>query len=62
MKKRLPKVGIIILNYNGKELLKNCLNSLLRNTVYNNYHIVVVDNASTDESVENGKKIFQKQG
>ncbi len=56
MKKR---VSVIVINYNGYALLKNCLNSILKNT-YLNYEIIVVDNGSTDNSAENIKKDFSK--
>ena len=52
-----PSVSVIIVNFNGKELLKRCLTSLLT-TNYPNFEIVVVDNASTDGSVESVKKSF----
>ncbi len=42
-------VSIIILNYNGKDLLKNCINSVLNQT-YTNFEIIFVDNGSTDDS------------
>lgn len=44
-----PKVSIVILNWNGRDLVKNCLNSVLK-TNYLNYEVIVVDNASTDGS------------
>lgn len=46
-----PSVSIIIVNYNGKELLQKYLPSLL-DIEYDNYEVVVIDNASSDESVE----------
>ena len=46
-----PKVSIIIVNYNGKELLQKCLDSLLK-VNYNNFEIILVDNNSTDGSIE----------
>jgi hypothetical protein len=53
--KRLPSnfplVSIVVINYNGKQHLKVCLDSLLR-TDYPNFEIILVDNASTDGSVE----------
>jgi GT2 family glycosyltransferase len=52
-----PSVSIIIVNFNGKELLKSCLKSLLT-TNYPNFEIIIVDNASTDGSVESIKKLF----
>ncbi len=53
-----PKVVIIIVNWNGKNLLKNCLISLKKNTEYSNYKVIVVDNGSTDGSVEFLKRKF----
>lgn len=52
-----PSVSIIIVNFNGKEPLKQCLTSLLT-TNYPNFEIIVVDNASTDGSIESTKKLF----
>ncbi|MFH0731794.1 MAG: glycosyltransferase family 2 protein [Candidatus Omnitrophota bacterium] len=46
-----PKVFIIILNWNNKEDTRECILSL-RGIDYENYNIVVVDNASTDNSVQ----------
>lgn len=46
-----PKVSIIMVNYNGKDELGPCLNSLAKQT-YTNFEIVIVDNNSTDGSVE----------
>ncbi len=45
-----PLVSLIILNYNGKPVLRACLVSVLK-TDYPNYEILVVDNASTDDSI-----------
>lgn len=45
-----PKVSIIIVTYNNVELTRGCIDSLLRNTTYPNFEIVVVDNASTDDT------------
>ena len=46
-----PKVSIITINWNGKEDTAECLESVKR-LDYPNYEIIVVDNASTDGSVE----------
>ncbi|MDG6221992.1 MAG: glycosyltransferase family 2 protein [Candidatus Bathyarchaeota archaeon] len=55
--KRFPSVSVVIVNFNGKHLLKACLNTLLK-TKYPNYDIVIVDNASTDRSLETIKPVI----
>lgn len=45
-------VSIIIVNYNSRDLLMNCINSIVSNLKGINYEIVVVDNNSTDNSLE----------
>lgn len=50
-KSRSPFVSVIIVNYNGKEFLGECLDSVLESR-YPNFEIVVVDNASSDGSFE----------
>lgn len=46
------KISIIILTWNGIEFTKKCLSSLRDNTDYDNYEVIVVDNGSTDGSIE----------
>jgi GT2 family glycosyltransferase len=45
-----PDVAIVVLNYNGRDLLETYLPSLF-DLDYDNYRVIVVDNASTDDSV-----------
>ncbi|WP_316507055.1 glycosyltransferase family 2 protein [Nitrosopumilus sp.] len=47
----LPLVSIIIVNFNGKKHLEKCLESLLK-IYYSNYEIIIIDNNSTDGSIE----------
>ena len=47
-----PRLSIIIVNYNGREHLENCLRSLAAHPPVTPHEIVVVDNASTDGSQE----------
>jgi len=51
------RILIVIVNYNGKHLLKKNLSSVI-NTDYKDFDIVVVDNNSSDGSVEYIKKNF----
>jgi GT2 family glycosyltransferase len=46
-----PKVSVIIVNWNGLDWLKVCLPSLEQVT-YPNLEVIVVDNGSTDGSIE----------
>ena len=46
-----PLVYIIILNWNGWQDTVNCLRSL-REITYPNYHILLIDNGSTDNSIK----------
>lgn len=46
------KVSIIILTWNCLEFTKNCLESLRENTNYPNYEVIIVDNGSSDGTVE----------
>ena len=53
----IPKVSIIILNWNGKNDTVECLDSLKEMT-YPNYEIILVDNGSIDGSAEYLKKLY----
>lgn len=46
----MQEVTIVIPNYNGKNLLENCLRTL-ENQSYKDFKVLVVDNGSTDGSV-----------
>ena len=50
-------VSVIIVNWNGKRFLKDCLGSL-SSISYRNIEIILVDNASTDSSVEYVRRNF----
>ena len=45
-----PKVSVIVVTYNNLELTKACLYSLDVYSNYSNYEVIVVDNASSDDS------------
>src|SRR5690349_10108270 len=44
-----PPVSVIVLNYNGVRWIERCLKSLAE-TRYENFRVILVDNASTDGS------------
>ncbi len=55
-----PKVSIILVNYNGYSDTIECLQSL-RAITYPNYETIIVDNASTDESVAAIREYIRKE-
>lgn len=52
-------ITIIIVSYNTKKLLVDCIDSIIKTTHDLDYEIIVVDNASTDGSIE-AINIFKK--
>ncbi len=47
---RLPALAVIVVNWNGRDLLPDCIGSLLSNG-YDPLRVILVDNASEDDSV-----------
>jgi GT2 family glycosyltransferase len=54
-----PKVFVVILNWNGKDGLIDCLRSVF-SLSYRNFEVIVVDNASRDGSIETAKASFSR--
>lgn len=54
----MPKVSVIILNYNGKELIIDCLHSVERQR-FQDFEVIVVDNGSSDGSVSEINKFLK---
>ncbi|MCE7698463.1 MAG: glycosyltransferase [Methanobacterium paludis] len=54
----VPRVAVIILNWNGWEDTIECLESLYQIN-YPNYQVILVDNASTDDSIQKIKEYCQ---
>ena len=55
---RIPLVSIIIVNYNSGNLILDCVQSILESS-YTNLEIILVDNASSDDSHKVCKEKFQ---
>jgi len=54
-----PLVSIIILNYNAGQILLDCFESVIK-TNYDNFEIIIVDNASEDKSYRKCKEKFER--
>ena len=52
--------SLIIVNYNTKEFLKNCLDSVFRHSPTGELEIIVVDNNSVDGSMEMVRSEFSQ--
>ncbi len=46
----MPRVSIVVVNYNGGALLRDCLASIAAQT-YRDFEVIVVDNGSEDDSL-----------
>ncbi len=51
MSEAAPEITVVVVNYNSGDYLKGCLASLARQT-HLNFETIVIDNASTDGSLE----------
>ena len=47
----IPLVSIIVLTHNGENYIKNLFKYIRENTLYPNFEIIVVDNASSDNTL-----------
>jgi len=56
----LPKISIVIVNWNGWKDTLQCLDSVFKSS-YPDYRVIVVDNGSTNESVEKIEQWAQDQ-
>lgn len=54
----LPLVSLIVPTRNNQQLLKKCIESIIENTAYTNYEILIVDNGSDDAEA---MQYFKKQ-
>lgn len=47
-----PKVSVVILTYNGPQISKDSIDTVLKRSFYPNKEVIVVDNASNSETVK----------
>ncbi len=52
-----PLVSVLVLNYNGKKFLDDCFQTVL-DASYPNFETIMIDNLSTDDSVEYTQKNY----
>ncbi|OQX21573.1 MAG: hypothetical protein BWK75_02925, partial [Candidatus Altiarchaeales archaeon A3] len=57
MNQKKEKIAAVVVTYNRKDFLRRCLNALLNQT-YKLDSIIIIDNASTDQTEEMLKKEF----
>ena len=55
----MPAVSVLVLNWNGRDLLPTCLSSLGKQT-FLDFDVIMADNASTDGSTELTGKQFPR--
>ena len=46
-----PLISVVVVNFNGKKFLDDCLSSLARQT-FRDFEMILVDNGSSDGSAE----------
>ena len=48
----MPDLTVVVVNYNVRDLLRQCLGSLLASNCRHSFEVIVVDNCSTDGSAD----------
>lgn len=55
-----PLVSVVVLNYNGAQWIKRCLESLREQTIFPQIEVIVADNCSTDGSDKLAESILRE--
>ncbi len=55
----MEKISVILVNYNGKKYNDKCIESILNSTVSQEIQVIIIDNASTDDSLD---LLYEKWG
>ena len=56
--KQMKKTSVVILNWNGRNLLEKFLPTVIRHTVSDECDVIVADNGSSDDSIEYLSSVF----
>ena len=54
----MPLISVVIVNYNVKYFIRQCLQSLFKSSIVNQLEVIIIDNNSKDGSVEMIKNVF----
>ena len=54
----VPCLSIVVISYNTAELTIDCLRSIYREAIQNSFEVIVLDNASADESAKQISELF----
>ncbi len=54
---KVNKISLLVANYNNGRYFKDCYDSIVSQT-YENWEVIIVDDASTDNSVDIIKKLI----
>ncbi|HVT94273.1 MAG TPA: glycosyltransferase family 2 protein [Bryobacteraceae bacterium] len=54
-------ISVIVVNWNRRDLLRSCLQSLSRQDIDHRFEVIVVDNGSSDGSAEMSENEFQNE-
>lgn len=60
MSKSVPDVSVCIVSFNTRDYLRRCLESIYANTKGISFEVIVVDNASSDDSAEMVRQKFSQ--
>src|SRR6266481_3843964 len=56
------KISVVVLNYNGRQWLARCFDSLERQTIFRDIEIILTDNNSTDGSDKFAEEWLERTG
>jgi GT2 family glycosyltransferase/glycosyltransferase involved in cell wall biosynthesis len=56
-----PRASVVVVTYNGLEMTRACLESLLEKTAYGDWELIVVDNGSSDGTPDYLRALSERQ-